>query len=405
MSTIRPASPPAAEAAASDSAPFIDSQRHLFDMPREVAWLNCAYMSPLLIEAAEAGKAGIARKARPWTITPPDFFSEPERVRALFARIVNAEADDIAIVPSASYGMAVAAKNLPCGRGQEIVVLEDQFPSNYYIWARLAAQRGATVRTVPRAAAEREGGEVDWAAAILEAIGPATAIVALPHCHWTDGSLVDLVAVGQAARAEGAALALDLTQSAGALPFDVTAVQPDFAVAASYKWLLGPYSLGFLYVAPQHRGGVPLEENWITRAGAEDFARLVDYTEDYQSGARRFDMGERSNFHLMPAAEVALTRLLDWGIERIAATLAARNREIARRAREIGLEVPGDRSRAPHYLGLRAANGLPRDLPSRLAADNVFVSVRGESVRVTPHLWTDDVDVDRFFGLIGDALA
>lgn len=389
---------------AADPTEAIPCQRHLFDIPREVAWLNCAYMSPLLKSSVAAGIAGVERKAHPWAITAADFFTESERVRALFARAIGAEADGIAIVPSASYGIAVAARNLPCARDQEIVILEDQFPSNVYAWRRLARETGARMRVVRRAEALRADGAADWTSAILSAIGPATAILALPNCLWTDGSLIDLAAVSGAARANGAALVLDLTQSAGALPFDVAAVDPDFVVTASYKWLLGPYSLGFLYVAPRHRDGTPLEENWIAREGSEDFARLVDYGEGYQPGARRFDMGERSNFHLMPMLECALTQLLDWRIDRICATLDARNRDIAARARALGLEAPPDTGRAPHFLGLRCPGGMPPDLARTLADGNVHVSVRGDSIRVTPHLWADDDDVDRFFSLLRPAL-
>lgn len=375
----------------------LPSQRHLFDIPRDVAWLNCAYMSPLMNSAVAAGDSGIRRKARPWSITPPDFFGEPEETRALFGRIVGCAGDDVSIVPSASYGIAVAAANVPVAAGQEIVVLEDQFPSNVYVWRRKAEEAGARLRTVARAEAAGPNGVLDWTSALLDAIGEATAAVAVPNCLWTDGSLVDLETVGKAARRHGAALVLDLTQSAGVMPFDVGAVQPDFAVAATYKWLLGPYSLGFLYAAPRRQAGRPIEENWITRAGSEDFARLVDYQDAYEPGARRYDMGERSNFHLMPIAAAALRQILDWGVGRIAATLAARSRDIVARATGLGFTTPPEEFRAPHFLGLRHAGGIPSTLLPALRERGVHVSVRGDSIRVTPHVYNDDEDVERLF--------
>lgn len=381
----------------------IASQRDLFDLPRDVAWLNCAYMSPLLNSAVAAGEAGIRRKARPWHLSPPDFFSESEHARALFARLVGASPDDVAIVPSASYGIAVAAANLPGGPGQEIVVLEDQFPSNVYAWQRKAAESGASLRIVRHAEAAAGTG-LDWTSAIEAAIGGRTAVVALPHCLWTDGSLVDLVRIGERVRAHGAALVLDLTQSAGALPFDVGTVKPDLMVAASYKWLLGPYSLGFLYAAPHRQDGRPLEENWIARAGSEDFARLVDYATDYQPGARRYDMGERSNFHLMPVAVAALEQILEWGVGCIAATLSARNRAIVERAAGLGFSALPDSCRAGHFLGLRRPGGVPEGLLAKLADRQVYVSVRGDSIRVTPHLYNDDEDVERFFDALAAAM-
>lgn len=381
----------------------LPSQRHLFDLPRDVAWLNCAYMSPLMHAAVTAGEAGIRRKAQPWSVAPPDFFTESEHARGLFARMLGATADDVAIVPSASYGIAVAAANLDVRPGQEILVLEDQFPSNVYAWRRKAQESGATLRVVRRADAATSAG-VDWTGALLAATGERTALAALPHCLWTDGSLVDLVRVGAGLRRHGAALVVDLTQSAGALPFDVTAVRPDFAVAATYKWLLGPYTLGFLYAAPRHQQGRPLEENWIARAGSENFSRLVDYADAYQPGARRYDMGERSSFHLMPVAVAALEQILDWGVERIAETLAERNRAIAGRAAAAGLTALPEASRAGHFLGLRSPGGVPDALLPSLAGRRVHVSVRGDSIRVTPHLYNDDEDVERFFEALAAAL-
>jgi selenocysteine lyase/cysteine desulfurase len=376
----------------------IDCQRHLFDIPEDVAYLNCAYMSPLLRAAAEAGAAAVRGKQHPWEIRPADFFSLPDRGRAAFAQLIGASAEDIAVIPSISYGVTLAAHNVSLERGQEVLVLGEQFPSNVYPWRAVAAERGARVRTVE--AAREEG----WTPPLLDAIGPRTAVVAVPHCHWTDGSLIDLLAVRARTREVGAALVLDVAQSCGAWPLDVQAVQPDFLVAVTYKWLLGPYSLGFVYVAPEHQGGQPLEHNWIGRAGAEDFARLVEYTDAPAPGARAFDMGERAQFQLMPMAVAALEQILAWGVENIAATLTERTGAIAARAAALGLRSAPAESRAGHYLGLRFRDGVPSGLLDQLARRNVYVSVRGDSVRVTPHLYTTNGDVDRFFEALEEAL-
>jgi selenocysteine lyase/cysteine desulfurase len=372
----------------------IPCQRALFDIPEDIAWLNCAYMSPLMNSAVAAGEAGMRGKARPWTIAPADFFPGPEEARSLFARIVNAAADEIAIVPSASYGVAAAARNLPAPAGSRILVLDEQFPSNVYVWRERASETGARIETVPRP------GDDNWTSAILAAIGPDVSVAALPNSHWTDGGLIDLERVGAALRQVGAALVLDITQSGGALPFDVRRVQPDFLVCASYKWLLGPYSLGFLFVDPKHHGGRPLEHNWIARAGSEDFAGLVNYRDDFQPGARRFDVGEPSNFTLIPMANAAMRQILDWGIADIHATLAAVTANIGARAAALGIaSAPPDR-RAGHFIGLRFAGGVPGGLLERLKQDNIFVSQRGDSVRVTPHLYNSTEDIDRLFAVL-----
>jgi selenocysteine lyase/cysteine desulfurase len=215
---------------------------------------------------------------------------------------------------------------------------------------------------------------------------------------------VDLVEVRERVRAVGAGLVVDATQSAGAHPLDVAQVQPDFLVAAAYKWLLGPYSLGFLYVSPQLRTGRPLEFNWITRAASEDFASLVDYQDDYQPGARRFDAGERSSFALMPMAVAALRLLLEWRVENIRDTLSQLTGRIEREVRLLGLEpLPAER-RADHLLGIRSPLPLPPDLPARLAAANVYVSVRGQSIRVAPHVYNTEDDIRRFVDALAEAL-
>ncbi len=372
--------------------------RDLFDIPREVAYLNAAYMTPLPQASIAAGEAGLRRKGRPWSVRPADFFTESERARGLFARLVGAEAGDIAIVPAASYGIAVATANLPLDEGRRILVLADQFPSNVYPWRRLAQERGGSVLTV------EAGEDGDLTAAVLAALDERVAIAALPHCRWTDGRLLDLARIGERCRAIGAALVLDVTQSLGALPLDVTKVRPDFLVCGGYKWLLGPYSLGYLYVAPERQQGLPLEEGWIARAGSEDFSRLIDYQEGYQPGARRFDVGERSNFALMPASIASLELLLTWTPEAVARTLAATSRAIVARAAALGLEAVPESQRAGHFLGLRLPPQAPADLLARLAAAQVHVSQRGDRLRVTPHLYNDEADIDRLLETLARSL-
>jgi selenocysteine lyase/cysteine desulfurase len=367
---------------------MIACQRDRFAIPAEVHYLNCAYMAPLSHAVIAAMDKGARAKASPWRYRPADFFTVAEHFRERAARLAAVPTDCIAIVPSASYGLAVAAANVPLVRGQEVVTLAGQFPSNVYVWQDLAARVGASLRTVERPSQDC------WTGAVLDAIGPDTGIVALPHCHWADGRVVDLVAVGAKARAVGAALVLDLTQSLGAMPLDFTAVDPDFAVAACYKWLMGPYGTGMLYVAPRHHGGRPIEHNWINRAGSEDFARLVDYREDFQPGARRFDMGERSNPPLLMGASAGLDFLLEFGVEAIAETLAAKTGAIAARAAVLGLEAAPVGTRAAHFLSLGFGGDMPAGLTERLASRNVHVSLRGSSLRVTPHLYNDEADAD-----------
>jgi selenocysteine lyase/cysteine desulfurase len=365
---------------------IIANQRHRFAMPASVHYLNCAYMSPLSDTVRAALAAGASKKVQPWTYKAADFFGLAEDFRNSAAALMGTQADNIAIVPSVSYALSIAAKNLPLRAGQSILVLAEQFPSNLYIWRERAQETDAHIVTVQRDSA------LGWTDAVLEAIDSDTAIVALPHNHWADGGLLDLIAIGEKCRSVGAALVLDLTQSLGAMPFDLARVQPDFAVSACYKWMMGPYGIGALYVAPRYQDGQPIEQGWANRAGAQDFARLTDYRDDYQIGARRFDMGEKSNPPLLMAAKAGIGMLLEWGVQAVSDTLAAKTTAIADAAKDIGLIADTNGVRAPHFLSLRFTDGVPDALTDRLAAANVHVSLRGTSLRVTPHVYNDDAD-------------
>lgn len=375
--------------------PIIPCQRHLFDIPREVAYFDCAKMSPLLDATVAAGAKGVARKAHPWEVNAPDFFDESEAVRSLFARLIGASADNVAIVPSVSYALATAAANVEVKPGQKIVLLAEDFPSVALTCMDLARRMGATLITVERPA------DGNWTPALLDAIDADTALVCSPHVHWADGGIVDLAAVGARCRQFGAALVLDTTQSLGALPMDLAAVDPDFMVATSYKWLLGPYSLGFLYVARRRQQGRPIEQAWIARAGAHDFRRLIPYQEAFEAGARRFDMGERSNFALLPVAGAAMAQLLQWGVANIAETLGAVTARLSARLAEKGVSALRSELRGPHFLSVQFPSGLPDGIGARLAEANIHVSLRGDRMRITPHLYNDEVDEERLIaGLV-----
>jgi selenocysteine lyase/cysteine desulfurase len=376
----------------------LGDQRELFEISDGVAYLNCAYMSPQLRSAREVGERALARKSRPWEITPDNFFEDSEKARALFARLVGGEADGVALIPSVSYGMAVAAANVEVKPGKNILVLEEQFPSNLYPWRELAQRSEATLLTVPRPA------DHDWTSAVLEHLDENAAVVAVPNCHWTDGSLLDLRRVGESVRQAGAALVVDAIQSLGAHPFDVAEVGSDFLVASAYKWLLGPYGVGFMYVGEEYRGGTPIEHNWINRRGSEDFSRLVDYQDAFQPGARRYDVGERSNFVLLPMANEALRQILHWGVENVSETIGRLTDLIEAEAEELGIEATPAKSRASHMVGLKLGSTVPEDLAARLADEKVFVSVRGESVRVSPHLYNTAENVERLFQVLEEVL-
>jgi selenocysteine lyase/cysteine desulfurase len=372
----------------------LGSRRDLFDVPDEVAYFNAASLSPVLRSVREAGESALRRRARPWAIGEADWFADVERLRALAGRLVGGDADGIALVPATSYGFAVAAANLPLEARQQVLVLAEEYPSGVYTWRRAAERTGAGIRTVTRAAGQT------WTEAVLAAIDERVGIVSVPNVHWTDGGLVDLEQVAARTRAAGARLVVDASQSLGVMPLDVAALRPDFVVSVGYKWLLGPFGRGYLWVAEEHRAGRPLEENWILRAGSDDFARLVDYRDEYLPGARRYDQGARTLFELTPMAVAALEQVLAWGPPRIAATLAAVTAAIANRLAAAGVDITATEPRGPHLLGLRVPAGATDRVAAALKDANCFVARRGDAIRVSPHLHVNQADVDRLVTIL-----
>ena len=374
--------------------------RNLFAITDDVTYLNCASLGPRLHAVNAAGHAAVDAMAAPWHVRTPDWFENARRLRALFASLIGAPAECAALVPSVSYGIAVAARNVPVASGDNIVVIDQEYPSNFYSWQRLACERGAQIRT---AAARGEDSLTD---AIVSAIDRRTAVVAVSNCHWTNGTLIDLPRVAASARRHDAALVVDASQTLGAYPLDIAEVRPDFLVSVGYKWLLGPYGLGYLYVAERwHANGTPLEESWLNRRGADNFATLADYTDEYQPGAQRFNQGESAQFYLLPMALAALTQIAQWTPARVQQQLSEWTRELSARAPALGLTCAEPSQRVGHMVGLTARGPLPPGLFNALAARNVYVGARGANIRVSPHLHSTAADLDRLVATLQELLA
>jgi selenocysteine lyase/cysteine desulfurase len=379
---------------------MLSNQRDMFDFPANVTYLNCAAHSPLLNSVRQAGLEGLDRKYHPWDmdITAPP--AEAEHLRGLFARLIGAGADDVAIVSSTSYGIETAARNLQIAAGQRIVVIQDQFPSNVFSWRHLARSRGAELYFVDRPLDD------DWTAAVLAELDETVAIAALPPCHWSDGSRLDLVAIGARCRELGIAYVIDGTQVIGAMPFDVSEVQPDFVACSAYKWLLCPYTLAFLYVAPHRQDGTPLEFHRWNHAAPAAVASKMGYPEDYNAGARRYDMGEVNNFINLPMAVQALSQLIAWTPAAVQEYLLPLTEAVATGARKRGWTVPAGGRRVGHFIGMVPPTPLSADLVPRLMAEEkVHVSQRGQGVRISPHLYNDLDDIERLFQALDKVLA
>jgi selenocysteine lyase/cysteine desulfurase len=373
---------------------MLASQRALFDMPRHICYLNSASYSPLPLRTQEAGRAAVRRKGTPWTLDAAFANGQHERARAAAARLINANPADIALIPSISYGVATAAKVLTIDRGTRIVVLEDDHSSPVLEWQARANALTFTVETVRRP----EDG--DWTSSVLAAIerpgAPPVSLASISSVHWSDGGLIDIEKVGASLRRRGASFLLDATHSAGVLTMDVRRLDPDFVIFPTYKWLLGPYGRAFLYVAKRHQGGIPLEQTSFGRRDvrAENEVYFADLR--YVDDARRFDMGERDHFISMEMASIGMEMMGDWGAAAVGQRLLMLTERIAEGLRGIGVSVPERRVRAPHILSLGFKGGIPAGLVEGLASEDIYVAARLRRMRISPHVFNDEADADRF---------
>jgi selenocysteine lyase/cysteine desulfurase len=370
---------------------IIASQRHLFDIPDEIAYFNCASNSPQLNESTNRLIAGVHTKSHPWERTPASFFDDAETIRSLASKLFGGDPDGYSIVPAASYGLSTAARAVEphLKSGDRVLVIAEEFPSNVLPWKRTVQEVAATLVTVPTP----ENG--DWTKAILERIDKNVKVVAVSTCHWTNGAYIDLRPIGEACQDMGSVLVVDATQSLGAMPFPLAEIKPDFLVAAGYKWLLCPYGFGLLYVSEQWREARPLEETWLARKNAEDFTALVKYSDTYMPGARRFDVGEKCTATILPGAIAALEQLGAWGVENIAASLSSINSQLVTHLEKHGFQLPSESQRCPHMFGAQLPKGYAGNMVADLKEMNIYISQRGNALRFAPHLHVDSHDVNR----------
>ncbi|GJD66586.1 aminotransferase class V-fold PLP-dependent enzyme [Methylobacterium frigidaeris] len=370
------------------AAELLQCQRHLFEIPADVSYLDAAAWSPLPRMVRRAGETGILAKSQPWAHPREAIAAWAERARGAAARLVGAGTDDVAIVGSVSHAMATAGANLALAPGGRVLRVADEFPSLCLAFDRLAAERGLVVEEVARPS------DSDWTEALLAAIGrpdaPPLALATLTPLHWTDGTLIDLDRLAPAVHATGAALVIDATQAVGAVPVDVMRWRPDFLAFPTYKWALGPYGLAFLYAAPHRQGGRAIEEHIGNRPPVV--------------GARRYDRGELNDPVLLPMAATGLELIAGWDVSAVTARLRGLTDQLADGVQALGLQVAPRARRAPHILGVRATGGLPHGFIGRLRDQRIFASERSGALRLSPHVYVVEDDLSLCLDAIGSLL-
>jgi selenocysteine lyase/cysteine desulfurase len=378
----------------------MECQKHLFRIPEGIHYLNCGYMSPLLISAEEKGIEGMRRKRNPVSIKPADFFTGVNEVREKFATMVNAAPLQIAVMPSVSYGMNSVMHNIPCRKGQHALTISEEFPSCYYSARRWCRTHEAELKVILRKNDIPDRGR-EWNGRILDAISRDTAFLVMSSVHWMNGTRFDLEAIGNRCSETGTKLIVDGSQSVGALPIDVGSCRIDALICAAYKWLMGPYSTALAYIHPYYNDGIPLEESWMSRPDADRFDRLTDYVEGYKPGAVRYDVGQSSNFISIPVLNEALRQLLDWGIPEIQAYC----KELAKPLVDFFLkkETPMDEEkyRTGHLMGMRLPDGTDGEtLVEELQRRKVYVSLRGSNIRISVNVFNTGEDIQELIEVL-----
>jgi len=367
---------------------MLKNQKFKFNLTEDVTYLNTSYMSPNLKTVEKTGIEAIQRKSNPYTITPQDFFDPVTNLKKLYAKLIDVNKyNRIACIPSVSYGIACVTNNIKLKKGDEILVIEDQFPSNYYAWEKLAKKYDAVVKIIDNPKTSSNRSEL-WNKHILNGISEKTAVVAMCHVHWADGSLFDLMSIRDKTKQHNALLIIDGTQSVGAYPFSVNTIQPDALICAAYKWLFGPYSFGFAYFGSYFDNGTPIEESWYNRMESENFAGLTNYNDTYKPGAHRFDMGETANFISVPMATAAIEQIIEWTPNEIQLYCHNISKEALVELQTLGFTVEDDAYRGYHLIGVEIPEFVNiEQLKMAFEKNNIFVSIRGNYIRVAPHLY------------------
>ena len=372
---------------------MLDVQKSLFSLPEGLHFLNCASRAPLLNEAQALGVAGLRRQIAPVRHGPEEYARESEDLRRAVAGLINASPDQIAITPSVSYGVAIAAHNLRLRSGQNVVSMEEEFPSDVYAWMERCRKDGAELRAVARPEDTARVSSM-WNERLLDAIDAQTAVVNVSSVHWTDGVRFDLEAIGKRAREVGAVFVVDGTQSIGAANFDFARIQPDLLVCAGYKWLLGPYQIGFAALGERLMDTEPFEYHWSNRAGSHD-TTVTAYRQEYEKGARRFDVGEHANTITVPMLTEGVRQAKAWGSEAVQGYCTTLGRPLAQFLEDERFSVAPASQRIAHIIGVRLADTsrIPAVMDA-LVERQVRVSQRGQSIRISPHVYNAPEDID-----------
>jgi selenocysteine lyase/cysteine desulfurase len=356
-------------------------------------WLNAAHQGPLPRVAAEAARRAIADKVAPRRLDDEAFLEVPHRLRVLLARLIDADADDIILGNSASYGLDLLARGLRWAPGDEILFVDGDFPATVFPW-RVLERDGVVLRFL--SASTGDAPEADELAA---ALSPRTRIVCTSWVNSFTGHAIDADAIGRVCRAAGVLFVLNASQALGARALDVSATVVDAVTCCGYKWLLGPYGTGFCWVAPALREQlVPPHAYWLPNVWGGP-SGMRHYEPRAGLGARAYDVFCPASFLNVAPWSAAIEYLLAAGpatVEEYTQTLVERLVASIDHDR-FALVSPGAGARRSTVIVVRPAGPhLDADLVHAALSDaGVDAAVRDGMVRLSPHLYNTAEDIDR----------
>jgi len=358
-----------------------------------VAYFDTATQGPLPLVSARAAHEALEWKKLPHRIPDKLYFDLPDSVRGKIARCIGAEEDEIAITTGASSGLAAVAAGMGFEAGDEVVVARGEFPAHFSTWIPYERAGKLCVRVIdPR-------GKFHTAEDYIEHIGPRTRLVSASLVRFDNGARFDAARVAQACHDAGAALLLDISQCAGAMPISVRELGADFAVSSGYKWLLGPYGTGFFWAARKSaerlRTG-PLY--WMALEGARNFHDLPLDGLRAAPGSRRWDSPETASFVNLAPLDASLELLLRIGVEEIASHNRALTQEfIERMPRDrCVLASPAEAEQRGPYVCVAARNPSETKLLfEKLLEAQVVAAFRQNVIRIAPYLTNTSDDVAR----------
>ena len=368
-----------------------DGARH-FEPFEDLVYLNAAAQSPLPRVTVEAMREAINVKVRPQNMPDMFLFDLPNRARAAVAPLIGAEPSEIFLGNGMSHGSNVAALGFPWQPGDEVVLTTNEFPANLYIWANAAKRAGGKpvfVKGKGRAATTDE---------ILAAFTDRTRAVMVSLVDFGSGEVQDVARLVAACRERGAFLGIDGTQAAGIVPVDVKTLGANLFTAGAYKWMLGPYGAGFGWLdAEWFERIAPTYVTWTAAEGAENFNALPRETWKWVCYARRFDAPETASFVNMTAMARSAEFITELGRDAIYAHVTGLLSRL-----EANLPNGFRRRATPSKLAgpilLIEGDDVPRVHAAyhRLREHKFWVSLREDGIRVSPHIYNTEAQIDAF---------